>query len=140
MLNIIEKYLQRIGVEYTIGSNQRTFSFEVQAPQGQWNCLLLLHGRAGIGFYSVLPFIVPQNQRAEIALYLMWLNNERVFGNFELDLETGEIRFKTYIDCESAPLNERMLDRTMLINVATMQKYLPQIMGQIRQPKQANAA
>ena len=133
MLKIIKKYLQRIGVEYSTSNNNRTFSFEVEAPQGKWNCLLLLHGRTGIGFYSILPFIVPQTQRAEIALYLMWLNNERVFGNFELDLETGEIRFKTYIDCESSPLNERMLDRTMLINVATMQKYLPQILGQIRQ-------
>jgi hypothetical protein len=137
MLQIIEKYLQRIGVEYSIRDNDKVFDFEVQAPEGQWNCMLLLHGRAGIGFYSVLPIVVQEQQRAEVALYLMWLNNERVFGNFELDLETGEVRFKTYIDCECNPLTERMLDRTMLINVATMQKYLPKIIGEIRQIKVA---
>ena len=133
MLFIIEKYLQRIGVEYNLRNQNKAIDFEVEAPEGKWSCLMLLYGKTGIGFYSVLPTIVPASQRAEMAMYLMWLNNERVFGNFELDLETGEIRFKTYIDCESSPLNERILDRTMLINVATMQKYMPKIIGQIRQ-------
>ncbi len=133
MFYTVIKYLERIGVEYSLRNNQKVIDFEVAAPEGQWNCMLLLHGRSGIGFYSVVPFPVPEAERAEIALYLMWLNNERIFGNFELDLETGEIRFKTYIDCESNELNERMLDRTMLINVATMQKYLPKLRKQIRQ-------
>jgi hypothetical protein len=133
MLHIIKKYLERIGVEYQTREQGAVIDFEVEAPQGQWNCMLLLHGRSGIGFYSVLPFVVPESQRAELALHLMWLNNERVFGNFELDLVSGEIRFKTYIDCEGTALNERMLDRTMLINVATMQKYLPKLRHQIRQ-------
>lgn len=133
MLHIIRKYLERIGVQYSLRDEQSVIDFSVEAPEGEWKCILLLHGRSGIGFYSVLPFIVPESQRAELALHLMWLNNERILGNFELDLVSGEIRFKTYIDCEIHGLNERMLDRTMLINVATMQKYLPKLRNQIRQ-------
>jgi len=101
MLKIIEKYLHRIGVDYSLRNHNKAIDFEVEAPEGKWSCMLYLYGRSGIAFYSIVPFIVPTTWRTEMALYLMWLNNERVFGNFELDMETGEIRFKTYIDCES---------------------------------------
>lgn len=137
MLTIIKKYLQRIGVDYSTRENDRAIDFRVEAPQGEWSCLMMLYGGSGVAFYSIVPFIVPQHWRVEMAVYLMWLNNERVFGNFELDMETGEIRFKTYLDCEGSGLNERMLDRTMLINVATMQKYLPKIRNQAQQVKAA---
>lgn len=133
MFKMVQKYLERIAVPYQIRENKQVFDFEVDAPEGHWACMLLLCGRSGIAFYSVLPFKVPEENRSELALYLMQINNERIFGNFELDQQTGEVRFKTYIDTEAQQLSERMLDRCLLINVSCMQKFLPRIKSKIKQ-------
>jgi hypothetical protein len=44
--------------------------------------------------YSVLPERVPQPRRQAIATLLARVNYGLVIGNFELDLDDGEVRFK----------------------------------------------
>jgi hypothetical protein len=127
MFELIQRYLRRIGVQYRIICDQKALDFAVDSPHGTWTCVLSLHGDLGLVFYSCLQQAVPSEQRTKMALFLTLLNNDRLFGNFEMDLKTGDVRFKTYVDCEGSELTEQMIDRTMLLNVTTMQKYLPQL-------------
>lgn len=131
MFKLVQKYLDRVGIDYEVVKENTAVDFEVMSPQGKWNCLLTLHDNSGVGFYSTILHPVPDDIRTKMAIYLTLLNNSRLFGNFEIDFKTGDIRFKTYIDCESIELTERIIDRTMLINIATMQKHLPEIMEQM---------
>lgn len=128
MFELLSKYLRRIGIDYSVREKDKALDFTVEADEGSWNCLLSVHQSQGIGFYSTVGYPVPKEKRTQMALFITWLNNMRLFGNFEMDLQTGDVRFKTYIDCEGVELTERAIDRTMLINVTTMQKYLPQIL------------
>ncbi len=132
MFERLSKYLSRIGIDYEIVDNGAALDFEVQSPEGTWNCLLSVHNRTGIGFYSTILTPVPRKRQMQMAMYLMYLNNHHLFGNFELDIKTGDVRFKTYLDCEHMELTERLIDRTMLRNVTVMQRYLPQIMNIIK--------
>lgn len=132
MFEKLSKYLVRIGIDYDVTEEGQAIDFEVKSPQGSWNCLLSLHEKMGIGFYSTILTPVPRKKYSQMAIYLMYLNNTQLFGNFELDLKTGDVRFKTYIDCSSNELTERVIDRTMLRNVTTMQHYYPQIMQIIK--------
>jgi len=127
MFEKLKKYLNRIGIEFTISETGKALEFTVESPAGSWNCLMSVHTPKGIGFYSTILHTVPKDRRTQMALYLTWLNNSRLFGNFEMDLTTGDVRFKTYQDCLGNDLTERAIDRMMLINVTTMQKYMPQI-------------
>lgn len=128
MFNILIKYLRRIKIPFTIEAPNSALYFNINTPEGQWKCSIIMdHYTKGLGFYSTLPSTVPPNLRTRVALYLMALNNNRLFGNFELDLKTGDVHFKTYIDCESVGLSERLLDRTMLVNITTMQQALPKL-------------
>lgn len=127
MYKLLIKYLQRIGVDYSVIESGKALDFTVESPEGSWNCMMSISEQLGVGFYSTLHFAVPQDKRTQVALYLMWLNNAHLVGNFELDLKTGDIRFKTYLDCNGIELTERAIDRTMLVNVTTMQKHFAQI-------------
>jgi len=53
-------------------------------------------GQAAI--YSVLPEQVPEDRRPAIALLLTRINYGLILGNFEMDVEDGEVRLKASID------------------------------------------
>ena len=50
------------------------------------------------------------------------------FGNFEFDLQDGEIRFKTSIQFAGEVQVESMIEQCLLINIMTMERYLPGIL------------
>ena len=77
--------------------------------------------------HSVLDEDVPPARRTELALFLTRANFGLVLGNFELDLEDGELRYKTSVDVEGAALTEPLIDHLVLANVATVDRYLPGI-------------
>ncbi len=126
MINKISNYFQRIGVEHETDIQNQALSFDVNTPQGLWHCSILIdvdiQSRGGVAFYSTLPTKVRPSLRLQMALFLMCLNNDRLFGNFELDPDTGAVHFKTYIDFENRGFSEKAIERNMLINISIMQK------------------
>ena len=49
-------------------------------------------------FYSVLPLNVPCGQASAIAEFITRANYGMALGNFELDFNDGEVRYKTSVD------------------------------------------
>lgn len=135
MIKKISSYFHRIGVEHQTDVRRRALSFDVDTPQGLWHCSILVgssvHTKSGVGFYSTLPAKVPLALRNHMAMFLMCLNNDRLFGNFELDPETGDLHFKTYIDFENRAFSEKAVERNMLINISIMQRHMPKLMKMI---------
>lgn len=135
MIEKISNYFQRIGVDHQTDVNRSALSFDVESPQGIWHCSILvgnsMYTKAGVGFYSTLPVKVPSALMNHMAMFLMCLNNDRVFGNFELDPETGALHFKTYIDFENRTFSEKAVERNMLINISIMQRHMPKLIKMI---------
>ena len=144
MMEQISNYFKRIGVDHDLDPNRQALSFDVDTAAGAWQCLVLLkqdnRGRCSVGFYSTLPVKAPQSLRTQTALYLMCLNNARVCGNFELDLQTGDIHFKTYTDFEPHSFSERTIERNMLVNISTMQEHMPRLLKMIQSHAQTQRA
>jgi hypothetical protein len=74
--------------------------------------------------YSIIPFVIPTKRRTEAALYLTRANFGLSIGNFELDLDDGEARYKTSIDVEGARILEPLIDHLFLANILTVDRYL----------------
>jgi hypothetical protein len=53
------------------------------------------------------------------------VNYGLVIGNFEMDWEDGEIRFKTSLDFMGEPFSENLLNQLFNDNLRTMNLYLP---------------
>jgi hypothetical protein len=77
-------------------------------------------------FYSICPLRVPEELRLEAAHFLTRANYGLATGNFELDFEDGEIRYKTvvHVDGELSPSAVR---RAVRANGIAMETYLPGI-------------
>jgi hypothetical protein len=136
MIKKISRYFQRIGIDYITDPNRQALSFDVKTPEGEWQCLVLVGNKtkdrtrkmhSGVGLYSTHPMKVPLTIRNQMAIFLMCLNSDRVFGNFELDPDSGDLHFKTYIDFENRSFSEKTVERNLLINISIMEQHLQKI-------------
>jgi len=74
--------------------------------------------------YSIVSEPVPPERRSAVSLFLTRVNHGLPIGNFELNLNNGEVRYKTSIDVEGVPLDEPLVDHLLLANIVTMGRYL----------------
>ncbi|MGI6604734.1 MAG: YbjN domain-containing protein [Firmicutes bacterium] len=97
---------------------------------GNWHCFAeAREEQEQFIFYSVCPVKVPESKRSAVAEYITRANYGMVIGNFELDFNDGEVRYKTSIDVEGDALSPALVKNMVYINLSTLDRYLPGIMG-----------
>jgi hypothetical protein len=77
-------------------------------------------------FYSICPLRVPEELRLEAAHFLTRANYGLATGNFELDFEDGEIRYKTVVHVDG-DLSPAAVKHAVRANGIAMETYLPGI-------------
>jgi hypothetical protein len=102
-----------------------------EGESGNWDCVAKAREiPSQLVFYSICPANVSQKKRIEIAEFLTKVNYGLIVGNFEMDFQDGEVRYKTYvINGENNPLNSELIGQLIFVNVMTMDKYLPALMS-----------
>lgn len=97
---------------------------------GQWACYAhVREEQEQFVFYSVFPFAIPAEKRPAITEYITRANYGLLLGNFEMDLDDGDLRYKTSIDVEGAELTPALVRSLMYANVMTMSSYFPGLMN-----------
>ena len=96
---------------------------------GRLNCYAQTHEEQFIVFfYAICPVNVPEERRLAVAEFLTRANFGLKVGNFEMDMDDGEVRFKTSIDVEKAELTRALVSNLVYANVWTMDRYLPGVL------------
>jgi len=99
---------------------------------GSWQCFAnVSEDETLFSFVSRLSVSVPADKRSAVAEYLTRANYGLNLGNFEMDFEDGEIRYKTNIDVQDGELTIQMIKRMVYINIFTVDRYLPGILSVI---------
>jgi hypothetical protein len=97
---------------------------------GQWTCYAhVREEREQLVFYSVFPFAIPAEKRPAMAELITRANYGLLLGNFEMDFEDGDLRYKTSLDVEGAELTSALVSSILYANVLTMSQYFPAIMN-----------
>lgn len=94
-------------------------------------------------FYVVMPMRAPAHMRSAVAEYITRANYGLRIGNFEMDFDDGEIRYKSSVDFEGTELTPPLLRNTIYPAVQTMDRYMPGILAVIfggKSPEEAIAA
>ena len=91
------------------------------------------HGVYPVLVYARAPFLiciasfrqtVPDARRLEAAEYLHRINYGLLLGNFEMDYDEGEVRFRTSLMAEGS-LTHEVLDRYIQMPAAMLDRYAP---------------
>ncbi|MCP4543550.1 MAG: YbjN domain-containing protein [Chloroflexi bacterium] len=82
-------------------------------------------------FYVIAPVKAPEKVRQAIADFITRANYGLRIGNFEMDFDDGEVRYKSSLDFEDATLAPALIKNAIYPAVQTMDRYLPGLMGVI---------
>jgi hypothetical protein len=103
---------------------QTTLKLTFSGDNGEWDFYAQANEDYNeCGFYSVYPEKIPEQSRLAVAEYLTRANYGMPVGNFEMDLDTGEVRCKTSIDLGSERLTDSLMQRLLKVNVSLMDQY-----------------
>ena len=94
-VDIICKYLDSMNIQYELDEKNRDFQFVVPIDEAfkKYYSGICVRERY-ILMYAILPFQCPEDRRQALAEYLNRVNYDLVFGNYEMDMSSGEIRLR----------------------------------------------
>ena len=104
-----------------------------EGKHGRWRCYFEAKEEVQQAvFFSLLEGAVPAERRAAVAELCSRINCRLNVGNFELNFNDGVARFRTGVDVEGVGLSPALLKGLTLLNVATMDKYLPALQAVVQ--------
>ena len=122
-------YMEEEDWKYEILEGETIIRFHFKGRSGR----LLCYGevdeeKCWLIFYSYLPVNAPGDKMNQVAEFVSRANRGMRIGNFELDYDDGEIRYKTSIDVEGGELTDKMIDNLLRANLTTTDRYFNGLM------------
>lgn len=122
-------YMEEEEWKYEILEGETIIRFHFKGRAGR----LLCYGEVDeekywLIFYSYMPVNSPPDKMADVAEFLSRANRGMRIGNFELDFDDGEVRYKTSLDVEGGELTPKMVDNLLRANLTTIDRYFAGLM------------
>lgn len=129
MIQLVINYLKSKQLKFATLEGQTVVLFGIETSKAKYKCVFDLREEESLlVFYSIIQdFYVQENKRDEIAVMLTKINYGLIIGNFEMDFNDGEIRYKTSIDFEGADLAESLIDNLFKANLSTIENFYEQL-------------
>ena len=132
MFKSLKKYIKAQDWRADIDEETKEIVFSIRGENGQFMCIaFVVEGETIFSFYSVCGVFVPESKRSLFAEFLTRVNYGRIIGNFEMDFDDGEVRYKTSFDYQDVNVNSTVIDNLINANIVSMDKAIPSIMGLI---------
>jgi len=132
ILDTAISFFKEDGWSFTQLEDQPILRVGFEGENGQWTCYAqALEEQTQLLVYSICPVKTPEDRRMAVAELLTRANYGLFIGNFELDFDDGEIRYKTSIDVKDDRLSPALVKPLVYANVLMMDYYLPGIMSVI---------
>lgn len=126
LLSAVDDFLQGQGWAHEQLPDLDVISFSFQGDPERWMCFVEAQEEdQRVVARSVVPYNIPLERRPAAMEYITRVNYGLVIGNFEIDLDDGEVRFKTGIDVRGATLTPVLVERIVIPNLFAMNTYLP---------------
>ncbi|NET68527.1 MAG: YbjN domain-containing protein [Moorea sp. SIO1G6] len=125
-LDNVGKFLQENGWDTQFIEKKEAYKFNFQSEHGIGIAYAqVLTDLEQFLFYVMMPFKIPEESLNTIAELITRANYGLRVGNFEMDYEDGEVRYKTCIDFEGEILTKGYIKNAVYPALKTMERYVP---------------
>lgn len=131
ILDTVEKWLKERDGKYEKDKKNNLIKIRVEGDHTAYHMVFAAKEKEQeLILYVMFPDDIPESKRLAVAEYLTRANYGLPIGNFQLDMDDGELRFKVGVDITGSDLVPTMLSN-MVFSVAqpTMDKFYPGIMA-----------
>lgn len=141
LIDIAAAALSELGWDYKRVEQFPVLSVAVEAPNGIIDVFVHAHADARRLLVYLRPqgLMIENHQLAMMADFLTRANYGLPLGNFELDMNDGELNFKNSLDVSGGHLTAAMVKTLVLFGIESMNRYLPGLRAILQgtQPKDA---
>ena len=122
----VGRFFQSVGWVVEGPDEQGGFSGSARGQHGTYPCTVSVDEGLGlVSFYVHSPSNVPPERLAEAAEFLTRANHRMRIGNFEMDFDDGEVRFKSQAIGDGAGLTPERVQVVVHSGLAAMDRYYP---------------
>ena len=123
----INELLEDSDYDFQVAADDEVLRLAIETDGGRWMTYVrvMLHGPCVL--YGTPELDVPAEHRQTLSDFITRVNFGILVGNFELDFDDGECRFKTSFDSDHGRVPASIFVNALESNHANMQKYLPSI-------------
>jgi hypothetical protein len=128
-LSVLRRVLAEIDWQPEADSSATNFFVDLELPDSP-----IAYAQASIApetsrFVLYLSFArnIPPRRRAAAALSIARINWGLLIGNFEVDLDDGQVRFKCSIDFSSTRLDAALVRNAVLASMQAVEQHAPTI-------------
>lgn len=126
MLTSLKAFLDKQGWSYSKGKNDNLILFGISGANGNFQCIADIDEKSK--YFIFLSIIGTRVSEEKINILLGAINkiNYRLpLGNFEMDITSGEIRFKTGLFYNDLDFNENIIENIIVPNLLYTDTYIP---------------
>ena len=125
LFSTVNNFLEEDGWKFESFKNDGVLRAYFSSDKQEWELLTLVREELDqIIFYShVTESTTPKHRRNEMCLLLNNLNNRTVYGAFEMDIDEGEVMFRTALDLVEVSPSYELIRNSFYTNLGTMERY-----------------
>jgi hypothetical protein len=128
VLDVFKKALQEDEWNFRVVEGEDVLQMGFEGDNGRWD--VYIDARTDVvRCYSVMPVKCGKERLLAAMEYITRVNFNLPLGNFEMDLEDGEVRFKTSVNVEGLALTEEAALDLLVSNVVVADRYLSGLMS-----------
>lgn len=129
LFNLLVEFFEEDNWDFQWMAGMSVLTLHYNGASGKWVCYAQAREeQQQLVYYSVIPVNVPEAKRPLMAEFITRVNYGMVIGNFEMDYEDGEIRYKTSVDVEGTPVTLPLIRQLVYANISITDHYFPAIM------------
>ncbi|MEG0564600.1 MAG: YbjN domain-containing protein [Anaerovorax sp.] len=108
------------------------FKIDANSENGSWQTFCkIFEEEERFCYYSLFPASVPKEKIPYLAEVLTRINYGLKIGNFEMDYDTGELHFKTYVDFYGEEDLRKAVGQCIYANLVSLDRYFTKLMQAI---------
>lgn len=124
MYDTLKTYFTKAGFEIIEDPTNHAIGMNYKGENGTWGCIARAREEYNqFVYYSLYPVPIPQERQLAMMVFLTLVNFGMIVGNFEMDVNDGEVRFKSSIDVGRAKLQNKYIRPVVVANLGMMNKY-----------------
>ena len=126
LFETIKQYFELDGHDFRQLPNHEALEMGVAGDNGSYRLVCVVDPDRTIArFLTFVEGKVPDARRRDVMEYLTRANYGLLLGNFELDLNDGEVRFKCAIDVEGGEVTHTQYQNLLYVAVSMLDRYFP---------------
>ncbi len=125
IFDAVHTFLDGEGIKHQLLEGATALRFGFKTEENQWICMAeVREAQDVLLFASILPKHTEEAHRAAMAELLTRINYGLTIGNFEMNYEHGEVRYRTSLDLEGSEVAPTLIRQLLYANLSTVSRYI----------------